>query len=164
MSTKVVPRCNGSRKKIRQQHTPSQPGLELRAPPEQAQRESQHAVKRGASEHDDLIVELTKPLGGIGSLQQNGGLLKTKNLFGSIFLLADPLGRDPLAASWIYGFTDDPPAGVNAIRVIVLECLALGGNRIAGLWSVGGGLRRMTGHIGANAALCYSPPEQVVDY
>src|SRR5260370_29505080 len=99
MSAKVVPRCNESRKKIRQQHSPPQPGLELRAPPEQAQRASQHAVKCGASEHDDLIVELTEALGGVGSLQQNGGFLVTKNLFGPIFLIANPSAPIPLSRS-----------------------------------------------------------------
>ena len=65
----VVVQGNCSRDEIDQRESVSQAGLAIRVPPEQAQGESDQAVKGSASEHRSLIVILAEPLVLISSLQ-----------------------------------------------------------------------------------------------
>lgn len=129
---KVVDQRNDPGKKIEQQHSPSPPGLKFGNPPEQAQRESDHSVKCGASKNHDLIMKLAEPLGWVGALQQNGGFVDVEDVSGQLFLIVDPLGGDRLVCDRVGGLPDDPPAGICAILIVGREFLVLLGGRIAG--------------------------------
>src|SRR6202044_1431956 len=131
---KVVGRCDSSREYIEQQHSPAQLSLELRDPPEQAQRECDHGIEGGAAKHHDLIMKLAQPLSSVRSLQQNGSFLEEEYIFGKAFLLADPLVVNPLVVG-VQALSDHPPAGVFAVLIIVPESIALEGGGVAGLCS-----------------------------
>src|SRR5580704_15479527 len=103
----VVPEGNGSGDEVRQGNNPAPLEAAFRDPPEEAQRESDQAIKCGAAKHHDLVVKLAEALVGIGSLQKNSGFLSLKNVTGKILLVADRGGGGPLAGDWVTGL-DDP--------------------------------------------------------